>query len=525
MKLDKTAYFKKTFNLYFNNKLNFIIFLLLLSIGIIFATINHSIIDDAYISFRYSNNLIEGNGLVYNSGEYVEGYSNFLWVIIIAFFMKFGFNPIIISKVLGILFFIGSLIFSYILSIKIFEKNTNKYIYSLIIISILVFNISLIHFATTGLEHSLFIFLLLFSSYFMFIEKNPFIGNFGLILLILTRNEGGLFFIFANVFYFLLINKHKILIKKHIYSFILSFLILLLYEIWRIIYYGSIFPNTFYAKATVTSLSDGFNYLYGFLISYPILILLIPFIVYSMFQKNKLIQFFVISSLLYMVYLVKMGGDFMAYRLITQIFPLLIISGIFGFVCYSRKYFKKINLKYLFFIIIFLLTFISFVFGEKYTEVSLDVDLLNIQKHSNWEEIGIKLYGLNFPENTSIAITAAGAIPYYSKLNTLDMLGLNDATISRQKQTNARPGHKKQATYGYLVEKQINFVVGHPQTMECNNACENNGYDWFMPLEVFKSQKVFIIMNQTQCFRMFYLTKNSELDNFLINHNDFKVCK
>src|SRR5215210_8303875 len=32
-----------------------------------------SVIDDAYISFRYAHNLAEGHGFVFNSGEYVEG--------------------------------------------------------------------------------------------------------------------------------------------------------------------------------------------------------------------------------------------------------------------------------------------------------------------------------------------------------------------------------------------------------------------------------------------------------------------
>ena len=40
--------------------------------------------DDAFISFRYARNLIEGHGLVFNIGERVEGYSNFLWTIELA---------------------------------------------------------------------------------------------------------------------------------------------------------------------------------------------------------------------------------------------------------------------------------------------------------------------------------------------------------------------------------------------------------------------------------------------------------
>src|SRR5436189_992982 len=40
--------------------------------------------DDAFISFRYAQNLAEGNGLVFNPGERVEGYTNFLWVLLLA---------------------------------------------------------------------------------------------------------------------------------------------------------------------------------------------------------------------------------------------------------------------------------------------------------------------------------------------------------------------------------------------------------------------------------------------------------
>src|SRR5262245_29201172 len=41
-------------------------------------------IDDAYISYRYARNLDLGQGLVFNPGERVEGYSNLLYVLIIA---------------------------------------------------------------------------------------------------------------------------------------------------------------------------------------------------------------------------------------------------------------------------------------------------------------------------------------------------------------------------------------------------------------------------------------------------------
>ena len=54
---------------------------------ILAAFVIHSIVldftqDDAYISYRYVENFIEGHGLVFNIGERVEGYTNFLWMMI-----------------------------------------------------------------------------------------------------------------------------------------------------------------------------------------------------------------------------------------------------------------------------------------------------------------------------------------------------------------------------------------------------------------------------------------------------------
>jgi arabinofuranosyltransferase len=40
--------------------------------------------DDALISYRYSERLLAGQGLTYTDGERVEGYSNLLWVLLVA---------------------------------------------------------------------------------------------------------------------------------------------------------------------------------------------------------------------------------------------------------------------------------------------------------------------------------------------------------------------------------------------------------------------------------------------------------
>ncbi len=58
--------------------------------------------DDGFISFRYARHLAEGQGLVWNAGERVEGYTNFLWVVLMAGALRLGLRPEVVANVLGI---------------------------------------------------------------------------------------------------------------------------------------------------------------------------------------------------------------------------------------------------------------------------------------------------------------------------------------------------------------------------------------------------------------------------------------
>ena len=61
--------------------------------GAIAAARQAWVCDDAFISFCYAENLTHGLGLVYNAGERVEGYTNFLWTLWVALGMKLGATP------------------------------------------------------------------------------------------------------------------------------------------------------------------------------------------------------------------------------------------------------------------------------------------------------------------------------------------------------------------------------------------------------------------------------------------------
>nr|HPQ40048.1 hypothetical protein [bacterium] len=59
--------------------------------------------DDPFISFRYARNIANGHGAVFNTGHRVEGYSNFLWVLILAGIIRLGGDPVVASKWIGCL--------------------------------------------------------------------------------------------------------------------------------------------------------------------------------------------------------------------------------------------------------------------------------------------------------------------------------------------------------------------------------------------------------------------------------------
>src|SRR6266478_8931996 len=59
-------------------------------------------IDDAFINFRYSENLASGLGPVFNPGERVEGYTTPAWVFLLAGLHRLGAPLLGSAHVLGI---------------------------------------------------------------------------------------------------------------------------------------------------------------------------------------------------------------------------------------------------------------------------------------------------------------------------------------------------------------------------------------------------------------------------------------
>lgn len=65
-------------------------------------------VDDAYITFRYADNLAQHGELTWNVGENpIEGYTGVALPVILAFFIKNGFEPSTVSQTIGVLSLLG----------------------------------------------------------------------------------------------------------------------------------------------------------------------------------------------------------------------------------------------------------------------------------------------------------------------------------------------------------------------------------------------------------------------------------
>ena len=87
-----------------------LLYVLIYSTGVV-ITQRSFIFDDSFITYRYSKNLAQGYGITWNPNEPpVEGYTNFLLVVVLAPFIRLGISPLLVTRILslicaGVMFF------------------------------------------------------------------------------------------------------------------------------------------------------------------------------------------------------------------------------------------------------------------------------------------------------------------------------------------------------------------------------------------------------------------------------------
>ena len=329
--------------------------------------------DDAFISFRYARNLIEGHGLVFNIGERVEGYSNFLWTIeLAAIWRALGIPPEDAAPWLSTAFTVGTI------ATMIWWVARLPYLQhrNLVIWMSLGLLCSSATFAVWtsagGLETRQFTFFIVLAVVLLTTYRNNRPGllaaSTSLALASLTRPEGSLIAASCFAWYALqciaapadairedapssatpgaFLAHHLVRIRslaaripgRDLLCLIAPFAVIAgAHLLFRFAYYGEWLPNTYYAKYTGPWYDMGILYLTAAALDTG-LYLLLPLAgvgIWSRWRAHRGDLAFVLPLMCiipHMRYLTQIGGDSFEYRPLDFYWPLLAVPAAAGIV-------------------------------------------------------------------------------------------------------------------------------------------------------------------------------------------------
>lgn len=204
------------------------------------------VVDDAYITFRYAENLAVHGELNWNVGEDpVEGYTGVALPVLLAGFMKMGIPPVAASRFLNL--------FSFWLGFAMLYALARRIALPLIGAAgllLLYATLPILHtHVFSGMETVVFVALMLSSLHALASRRDTSLSVL-LLLTSLTRPEGVAFaaVIFSALSY-VRYSEGASAFKQFLFRALGIYLLpALVYFLWRYSYYGYFLPNTFYAK-------------------------------------------------------------------------------------------------------------------------------------------------------------------------------------------------------------------------------------------------------------------------------------
>jgi arabinofuranosyltransferase len=395
-------------------------------------------VDDAYISLRYAQRLIEGKGLTWNDGYYVEGYSNLLWVLLVALLGWCGFNLVAAAKVVCLLASVATML--------AFCRYTQRIAPDKPIVMFLA-NIAFAFCAPVavwsvgGLEGTLIMALLAWAWVIgLPLLDKPDIQRAAasgvlLGLVCITRPEGAVFTMATAGGVFLFATGPRIpLLPSLMVMCGIAFLFFATQIGFRLAYYGEWLPNTYYAKVsgpTYARLLTGYMYSVKAIASFLPLLLVVCLQFGALLKPEKktarnVVIMCLVIMLAWLGLLTSAGGDMEpSYRHILPVVPLMILMMVECIAAdTSLNQTRKTGIFYSYILLCFLWLQHSMEENDKHFYAPWEAKITELGKWLNRE------YGQQQP---LMAATHVGALSYYSRLPVVDMLGLNDTYMTKHR--------------------------------------------------------------------------------------------
>jgi arabinofuranosyltransferase len=424
-------------------------------------------VDDAYISMRYASHLAEGQGLVFNpGGPRVEGYTNLLLVLIEAGLMRLGFHVLwpvkLVTTTCGILtlLVIAWYGFRRLASARGNASSANIAVGASLLIT--ASSAPLIFWSSGGLETMLFAFLIclaavLYCTYLLgqLSGAKTWSIDAVLFLAILTRPEGLLFWILTVAHTALLwIAKRQLPTRARWLGIISGSVMIIGYAIWKQWYFGQLLPLTYLAKER--SLSIGatiqggkrFVELLAIDGNFVVVAAVILGLLWAARSRRSLkspLWYLFALLLFYPMYVMSRGYQVAmddAYRFWVPVVPLLSVlfvelwHSVSGQVFSQEPQAGRIAVTVVLTTIAVLLPIRALDLRSGWAVDmnwgALDYRLSARQISSGLQNAHIKLgkwLRENAPPGAKIVLWDAGAIPYFSRLQTIDTWSLNDPKI------------------------------------------------------------------------------------------------
>ena len=482
--------------------------------------------DDAFISFRYVRNLLEGHGLVFNRGERVEGYSNFLWVMELALLWGvFGLRPEHAAPWLSVAFTVGT-IGMMLWWIARLPALQYRFLAGWIALGLVCSSATFAVWTSGGgLETRQFTFFVVMAVVCLCLYRESryalFAVSLSLAAAALTRPEGPLFAVCCFAWY---VVQRRVdtgqwgKCWRDAACLVIPFVVLVAgHYLFRYSYYGEWLPNTYYAKYVRPWYDMGLRYLWAAVLETG-LYLLLPLAVISLIKRWRERRCLTYALLLLCIvshaaYIARIGGDHFEYRPLDFYWPLLAVpaaEGIIHLGSWISIIFRRLAVGTR---IYALILFLPVLFYSNAMQGALLFEVAKIDKY-RWLlaapgmsmlmavsdplrlQFRRQMVGLRFVEHRDYAATrirewrpyedmeraviptdavmAAGTVgipPYYvPELTVVDTNGLTDATVARNPSN--YPNHKRlmaherNASMKYLEKRGVNFLLYPPASGE-----------------------------------------------------------